>query len=128
MSSLFFWLADAVAWLYARWCGARLRMMFKCNGVLVKVYLADRLFPAWANGITIGRNVFLLSDVEPDMEVGMELPVLKHELWHVMQGKRWGILFPLLYLLGSIGGYRRNPFEREAYAKQHRCPCKGGCA
>ena len=129
MSSIFFRLADFVAALYARWRGAKLSHAFFCNGVLVRVYTARKLFPAWASGVTIGRNVFLLEAVEGDLEQGIELPVLKHELWHVMQGKRWGLLFPVLYLLGWIVfGYRGNPFEREAYDKQHLCPCRGGCA
>ena len=40
--------------------------------------------------------------------------LLAHELEHVAQHERWGPLYYPAYLLGSIGGYRRNPFERAA--------------
>ncbi len=46
----------------------------------------------------------------------------KHELIHVRQYERWGILFVPAYLLASAwtwlrghDAYRDNPFEREAY-------------
>lgn len=43
--------------------------------------------------------------------------LLRHELVHVRQAERWGPLFVPLYLAGLIRyGYRRNPFERAAYA------------
>jgi hypothetical protein len=40
--------------------------------------------------------------------------VLAHELEHVAQHERWGPLYYPAYLLGSVLGYRRNPFERAA--------------
>ena len=40
--------------------------------------------------------------------------LLAHELGHVGQHERWGPGFYLAYLLGSVIGYRRNPFERAA--------------
>jgi hypothetical protein len=40
--------------------------------------------------------------------------LLAHELQHVAQHERWGPLYYPAYLLGSIRGYRRNPFERAA--------------
>ena len=40
--------------------------------------------------------------------------LLAHELEHVAQAERWGPLYYPAYLLGSVGGYRRNPFERAA--------------
>lgn len=43
--------------------------------------------------------------------------LLRHELVHVRQAERWGPLFVPLYLAGLLRyGYRRNPFERAAYA------------
>ncbi|HJW62824.1 MAG TPA: hypothetical protein VJ849_04945, partial [Actinomycetes bacterium] len=39
---------------------------------------------------------------------------LAHELEHVAQHERWGLLYYPAYLLGSVRGYRRNPFERAA--------------
>ena len=45
-----------------------------------------------------------------------------HELVHVRQYERWGILFPLLYLLSSVAAlvrgrdpYRDNRFEKDAF-------------
>jgi hypothetical protein len=40
--------------------------------------------------------------------------LLAHELEHVAQHERWGLLYYPAYLLGSVRGYRRNPFERAA--------------
>jgi hypothetical protein len=40
--------------------------------------------------------------------------VLAHELAHVAQHERWGPLYYPAYLLASLAGYRRNPFERAA--------------
>ena len=41
--------------------------------------------------------------------------ILAHELAHVAQAERWGPLYYPAYLLGSVLGYRRNPFERAAF-------------
>jgi hypothetical protein len=41
--------------------------------------------------------------------------ILAHELEHVAQSERWGPLYYPAYLLGSVVGYRRNPFERAAF-------------
>ncbi|HKE99990.1 MAG TPA: DUF4157 domain-containing protein [Actinomycetes bacterium] len=40
--------------------------------------------------------------------------LLAHELTHVGQHERWGVAFYPAYLLASVSGYRRNPFERAA--------------
>ena len=40
--------------------------------------------------------------------------LLAHELEHVAQSERWGPLYYPAYLLGSVRGYRRNPFESAA--------------
>ena len=40
--------------------------------------------------------------------------LLAHELEHVAQHERWGLAFYPAYLLASMAGYRRNPFERAA--------------
>jgi Domain of unknown function (DUF4157) len=40
--------------------------------------------------------------------------LLAHELEHVAQHERWGPLYYPAYLLASVLGYRRNPFERAA--------------
>jgi hypothetical protein len=41
--------------------------------------------------------------------------ILAHELAHVAQAERWGPLYYPAYLVGSVLGYRRNPFERAAF-------------
>ena len=41
--------------------------------------------------------------------------ILAHELAHVAQAERWGPLYYPAYLLVSVLGYRRNPFERAAF-------------
>jgi hypothetical protein len=40
--------------------------------------------------------------------------LLAHELHHVGQHERWGVAFYPAYLLASVSGYRRNPFEQAA--------------
>ena len=40
--------------------------------------------------------------------------LLAHELGHVAQHERWGPLFYPAYVLTSLAGYRRNPFEAAA--------------
>lgn len=40
--------------------------------------------------------------------------LLAHELAHVRQSERWGPTFFPAYLLASIAGHRRNPFEKAA--------------
>ena len=40
--------------------------------------------------------------------------ILAHELAHIRQHERWGPFFYPAYLLASLAGYRRNPFERAA--------------
>jgi Domain of unknown function (DUF4157) len=40
--------------------------------------------------------------------------LLAHELAHVRQHERWGLAFYPAYLLVSVRGYRRNPFELAA--------------
>ena len=47
--------------------------------------------------------------------------VRKHERQHVHQALRYGILYPIVYLIyGMQHGYKNNPFELEAYAKQDK--------
>ncbi len=51
--------------------------------------------------------------------------LVRHELCHVRQALRWGLLFPLAYSLASLiawakgeGAYWGNAFEREARAAE----------
>ena len=58
--------------------------------------------------------------------------VLAHELAHVAQHERWGPLYYPAYLVASVLGYRRNPFERAAARRAaatlaaQRPPPRGG--
>jgi hypothetical protein len=52
---------------------------------------------------------------------------LAHELEHVRQARKWGLLFPLLYLASSLGcvlrgrnAYRCNVFEQAARHAENR--------
>lgn len=59
---------------------------------------------------TLGHVIVAAADEPADR-------LLHHELVHVRQAERWGPLFAPLYLAGLLRyGYRRNPFERAAYA------------
>jgi hypothetical protein len=65
--------------------------------------------------LTLGHTV--LGQTDAALDISRE-----HELVHVRQFERWGLLFGPAYLLASlylwIAGrrpYRDNPFEREAY-------------
>jgi hypothetical protein len=56
--------------------------------------------------ITLGHVIITTRPVSDDL--------LAHELGHVVQHERWGPAFYPAYLLTSVLGYRRNPFERAA--------------
>jgi hypothetical protein len=75
---------------------------------------AGRLFRDWL-AITLGSHIWAWRELSP--------PELAHEVTHVRQWARHGILFPAAYALASVravmtGGhwYRDNAFEREARA------------
>jgi len=64
--------------------------------------------------------------------IGLDHSLLRrvraHELIHVKQYERWGVLFFPLYVTSSLveflrgrDPYRDNAFEREAYAKSSAC-------
>jgi hypothetical protein len=63
--------------------------------------------------ITFGHVVLSIDELDP--------ATLEHEMEHVRQYERWGLLYFPAYLLGSIGAlfrgghyYRDNPFEKKA--------------
>ncbi len=65
--------------------------------------------------MTLGHTI--LGQTRSSLDIARE-----HEMVHVRQYERWGVLFVPAYLLSSLviwlrGGraYRDNPFEREAY-------------
>ena len=69
-----------------------------------------------------GRGKF--KDVQREVGHGIKHFIAAHELIHVQQYERWGVLFFPLYVTSSLveflcgaDPYRDNAFEREAYAK-----------
>lgn len=94
--------------------------------VLASGAVARFLSSAGFIAITIGSTVFLSAR-------GVPRPYLvRHELAHVEQGRRWGIVFPFAYLAGWVWAfletgdsrlaYWRNPFERAARAAEAALP------
>lgn len=75
--------------------------------------IGRRLAARGWGGFTLGWTIFLWRHDNPAVEA--------HERVHVAQVKRWGLLFWPAYLVClAIYGYRRNPFEREAYGATGR--------
>jgi hypothetical protein len=83
-----------------RWRGV---LLFEDAGGGLARFLRWRGFTAITLGHVIVANAPLTDEV------------LAHELVHVAQHERWGPLYYPAYLLGSVLGYRRNPFERAAF-------------
>ena len=82
----------------------------RCRGVLLVEGGRHGLarFLAWRgfSAITLGHVIVANAELDDRL--------LAHELAHVAQHERWGPLFYPAYLLTSLAGYRRNPFERAA--------------
>ena len=82
----------------------------RCRGVLLIEGSRSGLarFLAWRgfSAITLGHVIVANEPLDDHL--------LAHELAHVAQHERWGPLFYPAYLLTSLAGYRRNPFERAA--------------
>jgi len=77
-------------------------------------------FPVPAAAMTLGHAVFGQHERALDR-------TRDHEHVHVAQYARWGVFFVPAYLACSLwlyarrrDGYRENPFERQAYAADHR--------
>lgn len=69
-----------------------------------------RLAPCARGGTTWGEVFVTREPLER-----LRPAVVRHELVHVQQWRRWGALFPLLYLLSEAGGGPlRNRFEQQA--------------
>lgn len=82
-----------------------------------------RLMNPWAlvEAITLGHLI-----IARDIDLANRLR--SHELVHVRQYQRWGVLFPFAYLASSAWAalrgecpYRGNVFEREAFTAALRC-------
>lgn len=89
-------------------------------GVSVYVYKVPRLLPAWASAQTWGNDVYTTLDKD-DIKHGVGVWVLAHEITHALQWRRYGLLFPFLYLLSSLWStitlrhyYNDNLFEVRA--------------
>jgi len=73
-------------------------------------------FSKWVTANTLGRHVFIRET--DDLQ---DTKLITHELVHVRQWYKFGILFPVLYALGSLVGffngdyYEKNPFEMAAF-------------
>jgi hypothetical protein len=82
----------------------------RCRGVLLIEGSRGGLarFLAWRgfSAITLGHVIVANQPLDDYL--------LAHELAHVAQHERWGPLFYPAYLLTSLAGYRRNPFELAA--------------
>jgi hypothetical protein len=89
-------------------------------GIRAEIYRVPKLVPRWAWAQTWGNHIYTISEKEVLKEnVGVWL--IAHEAIHVLQWKRYGLLFPLLYLLDSLwravtlgNYYYDNRFEVEA--------------
>lgn len=94
----------------------------RCRGVLVIEDSRRGLgrFLAWRGftAITLGHVIVANQPLDDRL--------LAHELAHVAQHERWGPLFYPAYLLTSLAGYRRNPFERAAELSARRVLEAGG--
>ena len=82
--------------------------------------LATAIARARLMSITLGRDIYLSPMVDESTPWGQS--VIVHELVHVRQWRRWGLLYPLLYLLWPlpVGVTMRAAFEAEAYLLQAR--------
>ena len=96
----------------------------RCRGVLLIEGSRRGLgrFLAWRGftAITLGHVIVANQPLDDHL--------LAHELAHVAQHERWGPLFYPAYLLTSLAGYRRNPFERAAELAARRIMEAGGPA
>jgi hypothetical protein len=68
---------------------------------------------------TIGKTVYTPTRWDSFSD-GARTVILRHEMVHLQQAKRWGFLFSVLYLFGGLpigAAYFRVKFEREAYVE-----------
>jgi hypothetical protein len=94
---------------------------FRVRVYLVKGFFFEYLWPKRFSGVSWIPGVILLS---PTLYMPGERDhcdrVLLHELFHMRQWRKWGILFPLVYGIFSLKAWPRvywdNRFEVEARA------------
>jgi hypothetical protein len=98
--------------------------------ILAAARVIDGHVPFWLRpdmlGVTLGACIYLRAGAyDPDSIDGIEL--LGHELVHVQQYLEAGMTV-LRYLWASRRGYRRNPYEVEAYSLGARIRAEAGAA
>lgn len=91
----------------------------------IRIVFVDGMVPRWAVAQVFGRTIFVRSYLLWRSYRDDLVEILSHELVHVEQWRRYGPLFPALYLISSLlswvrGGhyYWDNKFEREAREKK----------
>jgi len=89
-------------------------------GIRAEIYKVPKLVPKWAWAQTWGNHIYTTAKKE-DLKDDVGVWLIAHEATHVLQWKRYGLLFPLLYLLDSLwravtlgNYYSDNRFETEA--------------
>lgn len=92
-------------------------------GIAAEIYKVPKLVPRWAWAQTWGNHIYTTSEKEV-LKEGVGVWLIAHEATHVLQWKRHGPLFPLLYLLDNLwraltfrNYYSDNRFEVEARRK-----------
>ncbi len=98
----------------ARWHSG----VLETQGGFARLLLTRLLLGGGADALTLGHVVLAVDGAAHDRW-------RSHERVHVAQAERWGLLFPLAYLLAGAAarirggdGYRDNPFERAAIAAE----------
>jgi hypothetical protein len=83
--------------------------------VKVKVTFTRRIWPKWVVAqVPLPRTILVRSGYP------LSVPLLAHELVHVIQWEQHGWLFALKYLWELRRGYRNNRFEIEARYLQEK--------
>ncbi len=89
-------------------------------GIRAEIHKVPKLVPKWAWAQTWGDHIYTTSEKKV-LKEGVGVWLIAHEATHVLQWKRYGLLFPILYLLDSLwcavtlrNYYSDNRFEVEA--------------
>ncbi|AZU97801.1 hypothetical protein PGDDIFCJ_00174 [Thermus phage YS40_Isch] len=113
---MFIW--EKFAKIFSRFLGGKRIIKMTFEDEKIEVILVEKLIPNWAWAQTWGRVILVKKFVYPNYLNS----VLKHEVVHVRQWKKYGLFFPLIYLWASFKAllrgedqYHGNEFEKEAY-------------
>lgn len=114
-----FW--ESFAWLLAKVLGLLAREYMEYEGEKVEVLFVRRLIPGWAWAQTWGRVILVRADHGDENSLNF---LLRHEVVHVRQWKKYGFFFPFAYLFSSVKAflsgkrpYYENEFEAEVYKR-----------